>query len=494
MKGIRRAGIVIMCAVFMMGAMQVLAASKETSEEKIKEGVFIDSVDVSKMTYDEAKKAVKKLVDSRSSEEVKITVNKDVVTTTMKELGYQWANDSILEEAVSLGKSGNVIKRYKEDLELKNEGMKYEVQMELNRETLEEKLQELCEPYNIEAKNASIKLTSTGFVTVPEKEGCVVDYKATTETFYKYITEKWDGKSDIEFVAETEVAKPKYTAEDCEKVSSTPMGSFTTNFTVGSAYNNRNLNIKNGADKIDGNILYPGEQFSCNEHLAPWTEDNGWYPAGTYVDGGVADSLGGGICQVSSTLYNALLNAEIKVVERFSHSMAVSYVDLAADAALAGDYKDLVFENDTDAPIYVQGIYNSGGSITFNIYGHDTRDANHSVKYISETVSTTPIKTETKKDSSKPAGYYEVTENGHVGYVAKLWKVTYENGKEVKKELLHTSRYAMAPKKVVKGTGGSKTTEDKETTKTSDKKTKNEETTKKESKKKDDSKKSSDEE
>ena len=67
------------------------------------------------------------------------------------------------------------------------------------------------------------------------------------------------------------------------------------------------MNIKNGAEKLNGNVLYPGESFSCNEHLVPWTEDNGWYPAGTYVDGGVADSLGGGICQVSSTLYNAYL-------------------------------------------------------------------------------------------------------------------------------------------------------------------------------------------
>jgi vancomycin resistance protein YoaR len=250
------------------------------------------------------------------------------------------------------------------------------------------------------------------------------------------------------------------------------MGSWTTSFTVGSSYENRNLNIKNGAEKIDGSILYPGEQYSCNEHLAPWTEDNGWYPAGTYVDGGVQDSLGGGICQVSSTLYNALLRAEIKVVKRFSHSMAVSYVDLAADAALAGDYKDLVFENDTDAPIYIQGIYNSGGTITFNIYGHDTRDKSHSVEYVSELVSTTPIKESVTKDSSKPVGYTEVVENGHVGYVAKLWKITYENGKQVDKELLHTSTYAMSPKKIIKGTKStSSDKDDSETTKSSEKNT-----------------------
>ena len=83
------------------------------------------------------------------------------------------------------------------------------------------------------------------------------------------------------------------------------MGSYTTQFTAGVV--NRNANIRNGAEKLNGNVVYPGERFSCNEHLVPWTEDNGWKPAGTYSEGSVVDSLGGGICQVSSTLYNACL-------------------------------------------------------------------------------------------------------------------------------------------------------------------------------------------
>lgn len=173
-----------------------------------------------------------------------------------------------------------------------------------------------------------------------------------------------------------------------------------------------------------------------------------------------------------------MLRAEIKVVKRFPHSMAVGYVPLSADAALAGDYKDLVFENDTDAPIYVQGIYNSGGSITFNIYGHDTRKAGHSVKYESKTVKTTPVKTQTKKDSSKPVGYSEVESSGHVGYVAELWKITYENGKQVSKELIHTSTYAMSPTIVVKGTKKASTTTKKDDSDKDHKKS-SEETTKK---------------
>lgn len=486
MKGIRKAGVFIICMILLVGITQVFAASEET-EEKIKEGVSIDSVNVSDMSYDEAKEAVEEIVEEKMNEAVVLTINKDQVTVTLKELGYKWSNESVIDEAVGIGKSGNIIKRYKDDLDLKNQGKKFELEIGIEKETLKENLQTICKPYNVEAKNASLKATGSGFEIVAEKEGCVVDYDATTEGLYKYLTETWDGKSEVQFTTTTKVSKPKYTTEDCEKVSSTPMGSFYTTFSVGSSYANRNLNIKNGTEKIDGHVVYPGEQFSCNEVLAPWTEDNGWYPAGTYVDGAVADSLGGGICQVSSTLYNALLNAEIKIVERYPHSMAVSYVDLAADAALAGDYKDLVFENDTDAPIYVQGIYDASGYVKFNIYGHDTREAGHSVKYVSETVSTTPIKTEVTKDDTKPKGYKETVSTGHVGYVAKLWKITYKDGVEVSKELLHTSKYAMSPTKVIKGTGkadkkDNKDEEDEKTTKASDDETtkaSQEETTKK---------------
>lgn len=450
MKGIKKACVLLVFAmVFMMG-IQVFATTKD--EDTIKHGVYIDDVDVSGMTYGEAEEAIKDIVEQKSNAAITIDVNGEKIQTTLSEIGCTWNSEIVLEEAVQIGKTGNVIKRYKDELDLENKGTKLSLDMVIDTDNVKSHLKDLCKPYNKEAKNASLKATGSGFEIIPEEDGMAVDYGTSTEELLKYITETWDGQSDIDFAVVTEVAKPKFTTEDCKKVSNTPMGSFYTNFTVGSSYSNRNNNIKNGTEKIDGHIVYPGEKFSCNAHLEPWTADNGWYPAGTYVDGAVADSLGGGICQVSSTLYNALLRAEIKITERYPHSMAVGYVDLAADAALAGTYKDLEFENDTDAPIYVQGIYESG-RVTFNIYGHDTRADNRTVKYVSKTTGTTPIKENVTKDDTKPKDYREVTYNGQQGYTAELWKVVYVDGKEVEKTLLHTSRYAMSPRKVIKGTG-----------------------------------------
>lgn len=449
--------VVVFCMMAGFFSMQIKADSKV-----IRDGVSIEDVDVSEMTEEEAEKAIKEYVDKLKDVKVSIDVDGKKAETTVGDLGYQWSNTGIIEEALEIGKKGNVIRRYKDELDIDHNGKKFSLEMKIDKEDITETLEEICDKYNVEAKDASLKLTSSGFDVIPEETGVVVNYEETADAVYKYITEQWDGKSKIEIAADTKVDKPAYTAEDLEKISDTPMGKYTTTFSVGSSYTNRNMNIKNGANLLDGAIIYPDKEYSLNDHLAPWTEENGYYPAGTYVDGGVEDSLGGGICQVSSTLYNALLLAEIEIVERYPHSMSVAYVPLAADAALAGDYKDLVFKNNTDAPIYIQAVYTEG-SITFNVYGHDTRESGRSIKYVSETISTTNIKTEVKKDKTKYEDYEEVVSSGHVGYVAKLWKYVYEDGKEVEKTLVNTSTYKMSPKQVVKGTKKKK--DEEETTK-----------------------------
>lgn len=465
MKGLKKICI-ILCVVMMQLGIGYVVNAAEDSDEVVKEGVKIDSVNVGDMTEKEVKKAVKSHVKKKTNIKVQLRINKDKITTTLKDLGYKWENRELVEQVMEVGKQGNVIKRYKDSVDLKKNGKTFELKMGIDQKKMKAKLEELCKAFNVDAKNASLEATGHGFKIIAEKEGCEVDYETTVNQLVSYIEKQWDKKSAIQLEATTKITKPKYTTKDCKKVSNTPMGSYTTQFTAGVV--NRNANIRNGAEKLNGNVVYPGEIFSCNEHLVPWTEDNGWKPAGTYSEGSVVDSLGGGICQVSSTLYNALLNAEIKVVERYPHSMAVSYVPLSADAALAGDYKDLVFENNTDAPIYVQGVYTEG-AITFNIYGHDTRKKGHSVEYVSKTTKTIPIKTATKKDPTLPAGTKKVTP-GHVGYVAELYKITYENGKQVSKELVHTSTYAMAPTTTLVGTKNASSSTKKSPSKDKDKK------------------------
>ena len=127
--------------------------------------------------------------------------------------------------------------------------------------------------------------------------------------------------------------------------------------------------------------------------------------------------MGGGLCQVASTLYNAVLFSELGVVQRQNHSMSVDYVDLARDAAIAGTWKDLKFKNTTEYPIYIEGMAN-GGMITFNVYGHETRDVAHRKVELASVVLS--------------------RENGSR---AQLYKYIYKDGVLVDKVLVNTSSY-----------------------------------------------------
>ena len=167
---------------------------------------------------------------------------------------------------------------------------------------------------------------------------------------------------------------------------------------------------------LNGITIPVGETISVNSYLEPWTASNGWHAGGTYVNGKVEDTLGGGICQVSTTLYNAALNAELEIVERYNHSMTVGYVPLSMDAALAGTWKDLKLKNNTNTPVYIEGIYSSG-TLTFNIYGVETRPAGRSVQYVSQ-----------KSGSSSGYGY-------------KLVKKVFMNGALQSETVVNTSTY-----------------------------------------------------
>jgi cell division septation protein DedD len=180
--------------------------------------------------------------------------------------------------------------------------------------------------------------------------------------------------------------------------------------------------------------------------------------AGTYVNGQVEDSLGGGICQVSTTLYNAVLLAELDVVERYPHSMSVGYVPLSMDAALAGTWKDLKIRNNTDTPIYIEGIYSSG-KITFNIYGVETRPSNRTIEYKSETLSTVASTEVVTKNPDLPEGYRAVTSSGHTGYKARLLKRVYIDGVLQSEEVVNNSTYSSSPTYVTVGTGAAQTEE-----------------------------------
>ena len=360
----------------------------------------------------------------------------------------KWGNEEILEEAANFGRDGDILRCYKELKDLEFNNKVYNIGFDFDKNKIKSLIEENAEQYNQEAVNASLVKTETGFQVTEGQSGMVVDTAASADAVYDYLAGEWDGtECDVDLVIS--VDEPAGTAEDLAKVKDV-LGTFTTSFSTSGG--SRSANVSNGCSLINGTTLYPGEEFSTYEAVAPFSQANGYYMAGSYLNGQVVDSLGGGICQVSTTLYNAVLLSELEVTERYNHSMIVTYVDPSADAAIAeSSGKDFKFVNNTEYPVYIEGSTTPDKQITFTIYGVETRDSNREISY--ESVVLERINPDTEvihADASRPVGYCSV-QSAHIGYKAQLWKVVRENGVEVSREQVNSSSYMKAPRSATVG-------------------------------------------
>ena len=370
------------------------------------------------------------------------------IVTTASELGLKWGNEAILKEAANFGRDGDILRCYKELKDLEYQNKVYHVKFDFDKNKIRTLIEENATQYNREAVNATLTKTEEGFDITEGQSGVMVDTAASVDTVYDYLTNDWDGTScAIDLVITVE--EPKGNAEDLAKVRDV-LGTFTTSYSTSGG--SRSANVANGCNLINGTTMYPGDEFSAYEAVSPFTEANGYYMAGSYLNGQVVDSLGGGICQVSTTLYNAVLLSELEVTERYNHSMIVTYVDPSADAAIAeSSGKDFKFKNNLDYPIYIEGVTTPDKQITFTIYGVETRDSNREVIYESVVLERTVPDTEViYTNESLPVGYCSV-QSAHIGYKAQLWKVVRENGVEVSREQVNSSSYMKAPRSATVG-------------------------------------------
>ena len=435
----------LVLSVFLCGR-DVYAAGEDT----IKAGIYAGDIELSGKTKDEAETAITVYVEKLAGAEITLeAVGGKEVTVTAGELGMSWSNTELVEEAYKVGRTGNVIERYKLLKDLEQENLVLPIELDFDMQAINTVLVEKCEKYNVKPINVSMKRLEDGsFEVVDGQTGQMLDVEASIDTVYNFLTKDWNGeKTSVALVVET--AEPKGSAEELAEVTDL-LGDFTTSYRTSGA--DRSANVENGAALINGTVLYPGEEFSTYEAVAPFTVDNGYHMAGSYVNGKVVDSLGGGICQVSTTLYNAVLESELEVSERHNHSMIVSYVDPSADAAIAeSSGKDFKFVNNYDYPIYVEAI-TANKKVTVNIYGKETRPEGRVVKYESEILEVIhPTSDAIYADPTQSIGYIKV-DSAHIGYKARLWKVVTENGVEVSREQVNSSNYKVSPRSATVGT------------------------------------------
>ena len=339
---------------------------------------------------------------------------------------------------------GNLVKRYMKKKDLEVNPLKIELDLSVDQDKISSFVSANCDSAVADAVDATITRKNGKFEITPSKEGVTVDMDATKAALNEALNSEDTGAIRVE--ASVTVDKPKVTEEDLATIKDV-LGTFSTSFATSGA--SRSTNLAVGSGKINGHVLMPGETLSGYECMHPFTTANGYATAAAYENGQVVDSVGGGVCQISTTLYNASLRAELEITQRQNHSMIVTYVKPSEDAAIAGTYKDLKITNNYSTPIYVEG-YTSGKTLTFTIYGKETRPANRTFKFVSETLATMdPGPPKEEVDPSMEPGTRKQVQSAHRGYKSRLWKYVYIDGVEQSKEILHTDTYN-ASKAIVK--------------------------------------------
>ncbi|HHW14732.1 MAG TPA: hypothetical protein GXX28_07340, partial [Firmicutes bacterium] len=212
----------------------------------------------------------------------------------------------------------------------------------------------------------------------------------------------------------------------------------------------RSENVRLAAAAIDQVVLQPGELFSFNRQVGPRVPSSGYREAPVVVGGRLVPGVGGGVCQVSSTLYNAALLAELEMVTRHRHSIPSAYVPPGRDATVAFDYFDLRFRNTRDHPVVIDTEVGPGW-LHVRVLGR--RRPEERVEVVSRILETYPPEVEEIPDPTLPAGQRLRVVQGSPGYRVKVWRVIYRSGVEVQRQLVSDDRYQPLDALIRIGTG-----------------------------------------
>lgn len=276
----------------------------------------------------------------------------------------------------------------------------------------------------------------------PDVDG--IDLQVSLEEAKKIINE--EDKQEYQF--DLKISKASKTINDLgTEAFPYIISSFTTRYDASNV--NRSTNLRIAAEKINGKVLMPGEIFSFNKIVGKRTVEEGYKDAKIYADGGVVDGLAGGICQISSTLYNAVLLADLEIVERRNHSYTTSYVAAGRDATVVWGTTDFQFKNSRSFPIKIEASVKNGIA-EFKFHGMQ-EETEYEISLLPKTTASIPFGTSFVQDATLLPGQQIVTQAGHLGYKVTTYKIKKLNGVEVSREVITNDTYQ--PMKTIIRTG-----------------------------------------
>ena len=415
--------------------------------DKIHANIFINNVNVGDLNKADALAKVKKEVSSAKLDANINLVHEDKkLTYKLSELGAQLDFEAAINAAFAVGRSDDKAKNSAEIKSLETQKLDLEAALTYDKNILTSAVAEISQKINVEPVDASMERVNGEFVIIPEVNGVSVD----TEKLMQDIVKIFEGSS----ITDITIAVSEVSAEFSEKMfvdATKPIGSFYT--VISGSEAGRNKNLDTASAKINDYVLYPDEVFSTNKVFGEMTADNGYRMAPVIVGGELTNGMGGGVCQVSSTLYMALLYAEVEIVERQNHSQKVGYADYGYDATLAGDYIDLKFKNNTGHPLTIES-YIEGNKLYVNLYGHEVHEPGRRLEFYNVFTGSVEAPGENVvNDPELPLGERVVKTSARNGVNYDLYKIVYNGNTEVSREHVNTSKYRARAAVVHVGTG-----------------------------------------
>lgn len=398
--------------------------------DTIYKGVTIDGYDVNNKTMEQALRYIKekKEVDLKESS-MNLVYNKKIYKIYLNQIGFSYDYDKAVKTAFKLGRQGNIINRLKDIKKIKNE---IEVPLEsfYQYEKIEEIVNNISQEINLSSVDAIFNFNK-GKITVDDE---VIGKRLLNDKLISYIADNVFLLKDIDIPVED--IQPGLTKVFLSRINGV-IGEFTTSFKGSSK--GRIENIRLSSNAISNKLILPGEELSYNNLTGPRSTQSGYQEANVIIGGELTPGLGGGVCQTSTTMYNALLLSDITILERHPHSIPANYVPYGQDAAVAYGYLDLKFRNDFNFPIYTYAKV-VGDSVYIYIYG-DTKSKDYTVKIKPEIVEKIFANNEEIFDSTLIPGTKIDVQKGRTGYKVKTYKSIIKDGKVISKKQITTDHY-----------------------------------------------------
>ena len=414
---------------------EFLAMRDVVDKQTFYEGTTVEGVDVSKMTLSNALDYWRDRVEARNADR---TVRLDDGTSiTAGELGYSSDYASVLTTAWSHGRNGTLEERYAMASSRMQNPAAYAIHRTLYSDTLVDQFVQLqalkIDRESVDASVADFNVETYEFTFNPSSTGRQLDADALRRDVISAL-EAGGGNVTLSV------------AEQPPEISTEQIGGMygLIDYAITNANSSSKARLNNitlAMSMINGTKLAPGETFSFNDTVGQRTSGRGFKMATAYSGGEVTEQVGGGICQVSTTLFNAAVKADMRIDERHNHSLTVHYVDKGKDATVDWGNQDLKFTNTSADDIYICCYLTDDKRVRFGIFGRLLPDG-EKITLDAVTVKVNKFETQYQPDPSLPHGKLEVSQNGRDGYKAEAYKVRWDAaGNELSRELLCTSIY-----------------------------------------------------